>query len=241
MIVIALGANLPSRSGAPRDTLKAALAAVSRNGVDVVAVSFYYVTKAWPDASDPPFVNAVAQIKTWLSASELMTLLHRTEMEFGRVRGAKNAPRTLDLDLIDFDGDVAAHCHTNTASYLFQAFIGQLLNFGFENFDSARPYRAGQVVKNVKLYRGIRDSVDIGFAQDFYVLVAKGAVSRVKAEVLTQQPIIAPVRKGQPLGLLRLSVDGVPLGEYPLTAMQDVEVAGWLGRAWDSIRLLFSK
>ena len=111
----------------------------------------------------------------------------------------------------------------------------------FENFDSARPYRAGQVVKNVKLYRGMRDSVSLGFGQDFYVLVAKGAVSRVKAEVLTQQPIVAPVRKGQPLGRLRLSLDGASLGEYPLTAMQDVEVAGWLGRAWDSIRLLFSK
>lgn len=116
-----------------------------------------------------------------------------------------------------------------------------LLNFGFENFDSARPYRAGQVVKNVRLYRGMRDSVSIGFGQDFYVLVAKGAVSRVKAEVLTQQPIVAPVRKGQPLGRLRLSLDGVPLGEYPLLAMQDVEVAGLLGRAWDSIQLMFTR
>ncbi len=117
----------------------------------------------------------------------------------------------------------------------------KLLNFGFENFDSARPYRAGQVVKNVKLYRGMRDSVSIGFGQDFYVLVAKGAVSRVKAEVLTQQPIVAPVRKGQPLGRLRLSLDGAPLGEYPLIAMQDVEVAGLLGRAWDSIQLMFAR
>ena len=116
-----------------------------------------------------------------------------------------------------------------------------LLNFGFEYFDGARLYRAGQVVKNVKLYRGARDSVNIGLAQDFYILVAKGAVPRVKAQVVTQQPIVAPVRKGQPLGRLRLTGDGAALGEYPLLATQDVEVAGMIGRSWDSLRLLFSK
>lgn len=116
-----------------------------------------------------------------------------------------------------------------------------LLNYGFEFFDGARLYQAGEVVKNVKLFRGARDSVNIGLAQDFYILVGKGAVSRVKAQVLTQQPVVAPIRKGQPLGRLRLSVDGTALGEYPLIAMQDVEVAGVIGRSLDSIRLWFSK
>lgn len=116
-----------------------------------------------------------------------------------------------------------------------------LLNFGFENYDSIRPYRAAQIVKNVKLYRGMRESVNLGFGQDFYLLIAKGAAPRIKAQIVTQQPIVAPVRKGQPLGRLRVSLDGVILGEYPLLAMSDVEVAGVLGRAWDSIKLLFAK
>lgn len=116
-----------------------------------------------------------------------------------------------------------------------------LLNYGFENFDGARLYQAGQVIKNIKLYRGARDSVSLGLAQDFYILVGKGAVSRVKAQVLTQQPVVAPVRKGQPLGRLRLSLDGAALGEYPLLATHDVEVAGMLDRSLDSIKLLFSR
>ena len=116
-----------------------------------------------------------------------------------------------------------------------------LLNYGFEYFDGARLYQAGQVIKNVRLYRGARDSVSLGLAQDFYILVGKGAVSRVKAQVLTQQPVVAPVRKGQPLGRLRLSLDGAVLGEYPLLATHDVEVAGMLGRSWDSIKLMFSR
>lgn len=116
-----------------------------------------------------------------------------------------------------------------------------LLNFGFENFDSIKPYRAAQIVKNVKLFRGMRESVNLGFGQDFYLLVPKGAAPRIKAQIVTQQPIVAPVRKGQPLGRLRVSLDGVILGEYPLLAMHDVEVAGLLGRGLDSIRLLFAK
>lgn len=116
-----------------------------------------------------------------------------------------------------------------------------LLNFGFENFDSIRPYRATQIIKNVKLYRGMRESVNLGFGQDFYLLVPKNAAPRVKAQIVTKQPIIAPVRKGQPLGRLRISLDGVILGEYPLLAMNDVEVAGLLGRGWDSLKLLFTK
>lgn len=106
MIVIALGANLPSRVGKPRDTLNAALGELSAHGVHVAEVSSYYVTKAWPDPSDPPFVNAVARVETNLAPRELMSLLHGTEEKFGRVRGAKNAPRTLDLDLIDYDARV---------------------------------------------------------------------------------------------------------------------------------------
>jgi 2-amino-4-hydroxy-6-hydroxymethyldihydropteridine diphosphokinase len=103
MILIALGGNLPSRAGEPAQTLKAALAALVQHDVSVVDVSSYYVTAAWPDPSDPPFVNAVARIETNLAPEALMTLLHDTETAFGRVRSTKNAPRTLDLDLLDYD------------------------------------------------------------------------------------------------------------------------------------------
>lgn len=106
MILIALGANLNSTAGVPAQTLDAALAEVARHGARVVAVSPYYVTPAWPDPADPPFVNAVARIESEESPQSLMELLHATETAFGRTRAAKNAPRTLDLDLIDFDGRV---------------------------------------------------------------------------------------------------------------------------------------
>ena len=108
MIVIALGANLPSRAGAPRETLRAALDALTAFGVRVTAVSPFYASKAWPDPGDPAFVNAVAIVETELSPHALMTRLHEVETSFGRKRSTKNAPRPLDLDLIDYDGWVEA-------------------------------------------------------------------------------------------------------------------------------------
>ena len=117
----------------------------------------------------------------------------------------------------------------------------KLLNYGFENFDSALLYRAQQPVKTIKLYRGARSTVGLGFMQDFHLLMPRGSASRVKAEVITQQPIVAPIRKGQRLGTLRLTLDGNPLGDYSLVALHDVNVAGILGRGWDSTRLFFAQ
>lgn len=117
----------------------------------------------------------------------------------------------------------------------------RLLNFAFENFDSMLLYRAQQPVKVIKLYRGERASVSMGFAQDFHLLVPRGSAPRVKADVITQQPIVAPVRKGQRIGTLRLLLDGKPIGDYALVALHDVSVAGVFGRGWDSIRLFFGR
>jgi len=106
MILIALGANIPSAVGEPKATLQAALAAIQGRGVPVEQVSRFYRSEAWPDPSDPPFVNAVARLRTPLSPAELLALLQDVEAKFGRVRTIPNAPRALDLDLIDYEGRV---------------------------------------------------------------------------------------------------------------------------------------
>jgi 2-amino-4-hydroxy-6-hydroxymethyldihydropteridine diphosphokinase len=104
MILIALGANLPGNGLKPIETLQRALARLGQLGIDVVGVSKFHETPAWPDISDPAFVNAVAALATRLQPVELLALLHGVETEFGRMRSAPNAPRTLDIDLIDHDG-----------------------------------------------------------------------------------------------------------------------------------------
>ena len=105
-IFIALGANIPSAIGSPLATLRAALATLEQHGVRVLKLSSFRQTQAWPDPSDPPFINAVAGIATDLQPFALLGLLHDVETAHGRKRSAANAPRTLDIDLIDYGGRV---------------------------------------------------------------------------------------------------------------------------------------
>jgi 2-amino-4-hydroxy-6-hydroxymethyldihydropteridine diphosphokinase len=107
-ILIALGANLAGPFGPPLSTLRGALAALENEGVSMLRVSAFYETRAWPDPSDPPFVNAVAKARTDLQPVALLALLHEVETRFGRTRSAPNAARALDLDLLDYDGRVEA-------------------------------------------------------------------------------------------------------------------------------------
>lgn len=87
-------------------TLKAALRALEATQIEVVAVSRFFASAAWPDPSDPLFVNAVARVRTDLGPGELMAALHSIEAQFGRERRARNAPRTIDIDIVDYEGRV---------------------------------------------------------------------------------------------------------------------------------------
>jgi 2-amino-4-hydroxy-6-hydroxymethyldihydropteridine diphosphokinase len=108
MILIALGANLPSAAGPPLATCRAALAALAGEGVRVAKVSPWYESGPVPPSGQPNFVNGVAEVTTALPPEALLDVLHGLERRFGRVRGADNAARTLDLDLLDYDGQIQA-------------------------------------------------------------------------------------------------------------------------------------
>jgi serine-type D-Ala-D-Ala carboxypeptidase (penicillin-binding protein 5/6) len=115
----------------------------------------------------------------------------------------------------------------------------KLLNFGFQSYDTVKLYDRNQPVSSVRVWKGGSDEVNAGFPYDLYVSVPKGAGDKLKGTVETQQPLVAPIAGGQRLGVLRVQLDGKPYGEYPVVALQEVPLAGVLGRGWDSIRLLF--
>ena len=126
-----------------------------------------------------------------------------------------------------------------TASEAARASESQkLLNYGFQFFDSVRLYEKNQPVATLRVWKGALNNVRAGFLSDFHVTVPKGQAERLKATVETRQPLLAPIAMGQQIGLLKLELDGKPYREYPLVALEKVEVAGILGRGWDSIRLL---
>jgi D-alanyl-D-alanine carboxypeptidase (penicillin-binding protein 5/6) len=115
----------------------------------------------------------------------------------------------------------------------------KLLNHGFQHYETVRLFSANQVVSRLRIYRGTESELQAGFPRDLYITVPRGDASRVKADIVTRQPMLAPITQGQAIGTLRLSLDGASIGDYPLRALRPVPTAGWLGRLWDSLLLLF--
>lgn len=115
----------------------------------------------------------------------------------------------------------------------------KLLNWGYQHFDGVRLFAGGEAVKAVAVWKGAAEAVKAGFAEALVVTVPKGQATRLSAELLTHPPVLAPVAMGQRVGVLRVQLEGKPLGEYPVVALETVAVAGVFGRAWDTLRLLF--
>ena len=102
-IYIAFGANLSN----PKLTFTAAMSALEDQGVAILKMSGLWQSPAWPAGSDQPdYINACAEVDYEGSARQLLDILHKVEAEFGRERSVKNAARTLDLDLLDFRGQI---------------------------------------------------------------------------------------------------------------------------------------
>ncbi len=102
MILIGLGANLPSPKGQPRQTLEAALAALGDHQIDLVRCSRWYRSPPQPPSAQPWYVNGVAVVRTALDPQALLAALNRIETDFGRIRVSRNEPRTLDLDILGY-------------------------------------------------------------------------------------------------------------------------------------------
>jgi len=102
-IYIAFGANLSN----PKSTFTAAMSVLEDHGVAILTMSGLWQSPAWPSGSDQPdYTNACAEVDFEGSARDLLNILHAVETKFGREISVKNAARTLDLDLLDFKGEV---------------------------------------------------------------------------------------------------------------------------------------
>lgn len=106
MILIGLGANLPTVEGSPRQTLETVLRLMPAFGISLIRCSSFFSTPALGHTVQPSYVNAVAVVASAMPARDLLAALHRIEARFGRVRQARWAARTLDLDLLDYEGQI---------------------------------------------------------------------------------------------------------------------------------------
>ena len=113
----------------------------------------------------------------------------------------------------------------------------KLLNFAFLNYDDVPLYSAGKPVSELPVWKGSARRLKAGVASDLYVSVPRGMGDKLKAELVSQQPLLAPVQAGQRVGTIKVALEGKPLAEYPAVAMETVGVAGPFGRAIDTVRL----
>jgi 2-amino-4-hydroxy-6-hydroxymethyldihydropteridine diphosphokinase len=102
-VFLGIGGNLPSKTiGSPLAVMAATLRALPSVGIVVRHRSRWYRSAALPPSDQPTYINGVLDVETSLAPEPLLEALHRVEAEFGRVRGAPNAARVLDLDLLAF-------------------------------------------------------------------------------------------------------------------------------------------
>lgn len=113
----------------------------------------------------------------------------------------------------------------------------KLLNWGFLNFDTVKLYDRNQAVGTPEVWKGSQAKVKIGFSNELFVTLPKGSAARLKPQLERQDPLIAPLAANSKIGVMKMMVDGKPVAEFPVVALETVNEAGIFGRAWDSMRL----
>jgi D-alanyl-D-alanine carboxypeptidase (penicillin-binding protein 5/6) len=114
-----------------------------------------------------------------------------------------------------------------------------LLNYGFNFFETRRIYAAGEPLTTMRVWKGKQDEAGLTVGRDLYVTSQRGHVSSVKANFELPETLIAPLDRSKSVGKATVVVDGQTIATYDLYPVADVAQAGFLGRAWDSLRLLF--
>ena len=127
----------------------------------------------------------------------------------------------------------------NTTSMNARADESQkLLNWGFTAFDTVRLFEAGQAIVTPQVWKGAVREARLGAPGPVFVTVPAGEAAKLQTKVERTDPLVAPLAKGQRVGTLKVGLaSGAAVAEVPLLVLDGVEQAGFLGRAWDAIRL----
>jgi D-alanyl-D-alanine carboxypeptidase (penicillin-binding protein 5/6) len=113
----------------------------------------------------------------------------------------------------------------------------KLLNWGYTAWEGIKLFDAGQAVVTPEVWKGTSKTVKLGRQLPVIVAVPAGTAAQLKTAVVRPDPLVAPFTKGQQVGSLKVMAGDKPVAEVPLVALEAVEQAGVLGRAWDALRL----
>jgi len=115
----------------------------------------------------------------------------------------------------------------------------KLINYGFRYFESVKLYDGLESLRRVKVWGGLHESLDVGIEAPARLTIPNGARGALAAEVMLDPVIKAPVRRGQILGLLRISLEGETMLERPVVALNGVDEAGLVSTLIDEVSLFF--
>tara|TARA_B100000795_G_scaffold250760_1_gene219149 strand:- start:285 stop:797 length:513 start_codon:yes stop_codon:yes gene_type:complete len=106
MILLNIGSNLDSIKGDRLFNLKKTLELIRLENIKIIKISSIYETPSYPNENYPKFLNIGLEVKCSYSPKNLIIKLNKIEKKLQRTRGVKNQPRTCDIDLIDFNGEI---------------------------------------------------------------------------------------------------------------------------------------
>jgi D-alanyl-D-alanine carboxypeptidase (penicillin-binding protein 5/6) len=144
------------------------------------------------------------------------------------IASAKRGPRRLLSVVLGAGSDAARTSESQ-----------KLLNYGFQFYDTVELYQNGESVSTLRVWKGAANAVPAGFVADQYVTLPKGQAQKLKLTLEAIEPLVAPVTRGQRVGAVKVTLEGKPLGEFALLALDDVAPASFFGRMWDTVRLWF--
>jgi len=113
----------------------------------------------------------------------------------------------------------------------------ELLDFGFQQFETHLLYGANTPALNVHVWMGASDTLPAGIGHNLYLTIPRGTYDKLKAQFTVPQVQIAPVRRGQTIGTMTLNFDQTPLAQYPLVALRHIGSGNLLQRARDRLRM----
>ena len=104
MIYLSIGSNLNSKFGNRFDNITKAINLLRNNKIKIKKISNFFETPSYPNKKNPKFINVIIEIEYNLKPEYLLKEIFMVERKMDRKRNLKNAPRTCDIDIIDFKG-----------------------------------------------------------------------------------------------------------------------------------------
>ena len=117
----------------------------------------------------------------------------------------------------------------------------KLLTYGFRYFETARLYSSDESLRQVRVWGGRHQSVNLGIEEDLMVTISRGGRENLKAEISLDAEVHAPLARGDRLGELQVSFPDGETMTIPLVAMNGVRESGFFASLWDAIALFFLK